>query len=87
MRAHEHPHPTLLLRFLGGETSKSENRAIVRHLLGGCPACAAVLRPIWTLGDQGGDRRARGPAAAQPAYAKTLPSKLLHYRHDRGTRA
>ena len=86
MRAHEHPTPGLLLRFLLGETSKSETRAIVRHLVAGCPACAAVLRPIWVLGD----RRARGPAAPQPAHARTLPPKLLRYRHerhDRGTRA
>jgi anti-sigma factor RsiW len=83
MRDLDHPTPDLLLRFLLGETSKSESRAIVRHLVAGCPACAAVLRPIWVLGD----RRARGPAAPQPAHAKTLPPKLLHYRHDRGTRA
>jgi hypothetical protein len=52
MRAHEHPHPALLLRFLQGETSKTENRAIVRHLLHGCRPCIAVGRPLWRLLDR-----------------------------------
>jgi len=51
MRAHEHPHPALLLRFLQGETSQSENRAIVRHLLHGCRPCAAAGGPLWRLAD------------------------------------
>jgi hypothetical protein len=38
MRDREHPHPNLLLRFLLGEASKSENRAVIRHLLTGCAA-------------------------------------------------
>ena len=49
MHAHEHPHPALLLHFLQGETSKTENRAIVRHLLRGCRPCTAVGRPLWRL--------------------------------------
>ncbi|HTQ78813.1 MAG TPA: hypothetical protein VMM92_02370 [Thermoanaerobaculia bacterium] len=52
MRDPEHPHPALFLRFLRGEASKSENRAIVRHLLRGCRPCAAVGRPLWRLLDR-----------------------------------
>jgi hypothetical protein len=51
MRDREHPHPDLLLGFLQGETSKSETRAIVRHLLAGCRSCVAVTRPLWQVAD------------------------------------
>jgi len=44
----EHPKPDLLLRFLRGEVSASERRAVVRHLLTGCPECIAVTRPAWS---------------------------------------
>jgi hypothetical protein len=58
MRDREHPHPDLLRRFLLGEASKTENRAIVRHLLAGCRSCTAVTRPLWQLTDgRGRDRR------------------------------
>ena len=51
MRQREHPEPDLLLRFLRGEASQAERRAIVRHLLAGCRVCAAVTRPVWHLAD------------------------------------
>lgn len=51
MRHREHPTPDLLLRFLAGDTSRTERRAIVRHLLTGCPECLAVTRPAWRLPD------------------------------------
>ncbi len=60
MRAHEHPHPGLLLRFFQGETSKTENRAIVRHFLHGCRPCTAATRPLWRLVE----RAAAGQAEA-----------------------
>jgi anti-sigma factor RsiW len=47
MRHREHPSPVLLLRFLRGEASRAEERIVVRHLLAGCPACSAALRPAW----------------------------------------
>jgi hypothetical protein len=47
----EHPKPDLLLRFLRDEVSASERRAVVRHLLTGCPECVAITRPAWTLPD------------------------------------
>jgi hypothetical protein len=53
MRYREHPAPDLLLRFLRGETSRTEARAIVRHLLAGCPECLAVTRRPWSDGDAG----------------------------------
>ena len=46
-----HPRPVLLLRFLRGEAAPAESRAVVRHLLTGCPKCTAVTRPIWLLAD------------------------------------
>lgn len=51
MRHHEHPKPDLLLRFLRDEVSAPERRAIVRHLLTGCPECVAITRPAWGLPD------------------------------------
>jgi hypothetical protein len=59
MRDREHPHPALLLGFLQGETSQSESRAIVRHLLSGCPSCLAVTRPLWRVADGRGRRALR----------------------------
>jgi len=47
-----HPKPDLLLRFLRGEATRTERRAIVRHLLAGCQQCAAVTRPVFHLGDR-----------------------------------
>lgn len=52
MRDHEHPTPALLLRFLRGEINLAEKRAVVRHLLAGCPECVAVTRPVWQLAEQ-----------------------------------
>jgi hypothetical protein len=44
-----HPAEDALLRFLRGAASQEERRAIVRHLLTGCPECVAVTRPVWKL--------------------------------------
>jgi hypothetical protein len=41
-----HPASARLGSFLRGELSREDNRALVRHLLAGCPDCAAVLRPL-----------------------------------------
>ncbi|HVR95379.1 MAG TPA: hypothetical protein VMW27_02110 [Thermoanaerobaculia bacterium] len=45
----DHPTSDALLRFLAGEASKAERRAIVRHLLTGCRECIAVTRPVWLV--------------------------------------
>jgi hypothetical protein len=47
-----HPRPDLLLRFLRGEATRAENRAVVRHLLTGCRECVAITRPVWKLADE-----------------------------------
>jgi hypothetical protein len=46
-----HPAPAKLGSFLRGELSREENRAVVRHLLTGCPDCAAVLRSLLRHAD------------------------------------
>ncbi len=48
------PHPTRnqIERFLRGESPAPERRAVVRHLVAGCDACAAVLRPLWGFADE-----------------------------------
>ena len=49
----EHPDPGELLAFVNCEASETARRAIVRHLLRGCAACAAAVRPVF---DPGGER-------------------------------
>ena len=49
MSYREHPKPDDLQRFLRGEASRAEARAVVRHLLAGCPECTAVMGPIFGL--------------------------------------
>jgi hypothetical protein len=46
-----HPGPIRLGSFVRGELSREDNRAVVRHLLTGCPACSAVLRPLLGQAD------------------------------------
>jgi hypothetical protein len=48
----EHPEPAELERFLRGEASRAEARALTRHLLAGCPQCLKVTRPLWELADR-----------------------------------
>jgi len=48
----QHPDPRDLLAFVRCEASKTARRAIVRHLLRGCPACAAVVRPMFHPGGE-----------------------------------
>jgi hypothetical protein len=47
VKALRHPEPGVLERFLRGEATRADERAIVRHLLHGCARCAAALRPLW----------------------------------------
>ena len=47
-----HPDPADLERFMRGELGETERRAVVRHLLAGCPKCVAVTRRYWRRGDQ-----------------------------------
>lgn len=41
-----HPTPARLAGFVRGDLSREDNRAVVRHLLAGCQACSAALRPL-----------------------------------------
>jgi hypothetical protein len=51
--AQKHPVPAELRRFLRGEASRAEARALVRHLLAGCAECVAVTRPLWQIAEHG----------------------------------
>lgn len=51
MRHREHPAQAALIRFLTGEATRAERRAVVRHLLAGCRECLAVTRPVWLLAE------------------------------------
>ncbi len=48
----DHPDPDLLLRLMQGRLSRPEAARVVRHLLKGCPLCAAETRRLWSLGEQ-----------------------------------
>ena len=47
-----HPEKEILLRFMRGEATRPERRAVVRHLLTGCGECVAVTRPVWSFADE-----------------------------------
>lgn len=48
----EHPHRRELERFLRGDSPREEARAVVRHLLKGCPECVKVSARAWRFADQ-----------------------------------
>jgi hypothetical protein len=62
-----HPDPTRLAGFLRGELSRAEAKAVVRHLLAGCPTCSEVIRrqPLCPL-ERPGER-------AEPRPVEDLP--------------
>jgi len=41
-----------LVRFMAGDLPPAETRAVVRHLLRGCPICSRETSKIWKLGEQ-----------------------------------
>ncbi|HEV8580945.1 MAG TPA: hypothetical protein VGX68_17905 [Thermoanaerobaculia bacterium] len=47
---HDHPKPEQLERFMRGEVSPAENRAVVNHLLTRCPQCRYITSRLWKLG-------------------------------------
>jgi tetratricopeptide (TPR) repeat protein len=51
----EHPHPTLLERFMRNEAEPAERRRVVRHLIAGCSRCIAVTSRLWALADPPGE--------------------------------
>jgi len=52
MTQEPHPAPARLGSFIHGDLSREENRAVVRHLLTGCPDCSSVLRPLLDPADR-----------------------------------
>ena len=42
-----HPDPQQIERFVRGVASQAENRALVRHLVHGCPQCQTAARKCW----------------------------------------
>ena len=56
-----HPAPAQLCSFVRGELSREENRALVRHLLTGCPQCRQVTARFWTLVKRSRRQQARPP--------------------------
>jgi hypothetical protein len=56
-----HPAKEDLRLFMTGELSRPEARAVVRHLLRGCPACTHETRGLWRLGEKGAPVVARRP--------------------------
>jgi hypothetical protein len=47
-----HPAKEVLRRFMAGSASPAEARAVVAHLLKGCPACLGVTRELWNFGEE-----------------------------------
>lgn len=47
-----HPSQADLKRFMRGELPRPEVRAIVRHLMAGCPECLEVTRRLFELGER-----------------------------------
>lgn len=48
-----HPDPSQIRCFMhGGRLPREEVRALVRHLLTGCPQCVEVTRRFWSLGSE-----------------------------------
>lgn len=67
-----HPDPLQIERFLRGETSRAENRALVRHLVHGCLQCQMLAHKSLAAGlreSEGG----RQP----PRRRNGLPTKSL----------
>jgi hypothetical protein len=42
----DHPSEDILRRFASGTASREESRAVVKHLVKGCPACARKIREL-----------------------------------------
>jgi hypothetical protein len=89
--AGDHPDPQLLERFMRNEADARERRAIVRHLLAGCPRCTAVTGRLWRFGepepDAAADDGALDSAACAPAEADLQEARRELLRAGRGTEA
>lgn len=56
---HQHPDRSQFERLVRAEVSREEGRTLIRHLVTGCPRCAAVLRPLIGMADPPRPRRRR----------------------------
>jgi tetratricopeptide (TPR) repeat protein len=69
----EHPDPQILNRLLHEELSLAERRQLVRHLLSGCSACLAAVRPLWgVLSFLGHGQPRIHPASYQKAFDRAF---------------
>lgn len=68
-----HPGRSELARFMCGRLERCEVRAVVRHLLTGCPQCLQVTRHFWRLGD----RVPRAPKPPQDPAARHSPRTIV----------
>jgi hypothetical protein len=65
----EHLSPEIAGNFVTGRLPREENRRVVRHLLGQCPACLKLLHsldplfPIQSVGMESPQRQGEIPAA------------------------
>ena len=66
-----HPAPERLLLFLAGELGAAERRAVVRHLLAGCPQCTAVTRAEWARLERLPSPRHERERPAGPGFRRT----------------
>jgi len=69
----EHPTEEALRRFLLVETSRQENRKIVRHFLARCPPCAAAVMKMR-----------KGPPVEPVAYDEVLNRFMARLRELAG---
>lgn len=78
----EHPDPRALERFLRGDTTPSESRQIVPHLLSGCSRCLRLTRSVWSRhqGVCGAARSREEPPVVHPASYAGLWERALHCR-------
>jgi hypothetical protein len=76
MGQEEHPDRERLERFLGDELPADERRAVVRHLLTGCPQCTAVTRRLWSLTD--GPEGAHDSLGSAGSAADGRAASVLH---------
>jgi len=70
MFAPEHPAPAVLIRFAHSESTSEETRAVVRHLVAGCPRCSAVVRSVWQKTERLALRRRPKPQLARRVSAE-----------------
>lgn len=68
----EHPDSQLLKRLFQTELSVPERQRLVRHLLDGCTACLAAVRPLWGAFSFLGQRSSPAPAIHPASYQKAF---------------